>query len=335
MTRILGWRRLPTLIRWLAASVIFGIAFALRFTFGPLHEAARFLIFYPAIIIAAVLLGWKEAIFVLVLSLSAGWYFFLPPGMSLLIVGWALVGSMNIAIIAALKTMTEQLAEANERQRLLFQELQHRVANTLQSAVGKLEIIKNRMRSNPAEATNMMDEAIERMSATADMHHQLHDPILFEKGLESMLREVVATVIDQSSVSLNLNVEELDLSLDQKSVIAMLVIEVANNSAKHVFRRNLGSLFEVSLVALPGHRAMLRVKDDGPGTTDPGEIATSTREKLGMRILQGLADQIHGTLNVGIHQGMEVTVDFPTFRSPTVEGWWRMRKNKKEGRKTP
>ena len=219
MTRILRWRRLPTLIRWLAASVIFGIALALRFTFGPLHEAARFLIFYPAIIIAAVLLGWKEAIFVLVLSLSVGWYFFVPPGMSLLIVGWALVGSMNIAIITALKTMTEQLAEANERQKLLFQELQHRVANTLQSAVGKLEIIKNRMRSNPTEATNMMDEAIERMSATADMHHQLHDPILFEKGLESMLREVVATVIDQSSVSLNLNVEELDLSLDQKSVI--------------------------------------------------------------------------------------------------------------------
>ena len=94
----------------------------------------------------------------------------------------------------------------------------------------------------------------------------------------------MATVIDQSSVSLNLNVEELDLSLDQKSVIAMLVIEVANNSAKHVFRRNLGSLFEVSLIALPGHSAMLRIKDDGPGTTDSGEIA-STREKLGMRIL--------------------------------------------------
>ena len=180
----------------------------------------------------------------------------------------------------------------------------------------------------------MMDEAIERMSATADMHHQLHDPILFEKGLESMLREVVATVIDQSSVSLNFNVEELDLSLDQKSVIAMLVIEVANNSAKHVFWRNLGSRFEVSLLALPGHRAMLRVKDDGPGTTDSGEIA-STMEKLGMRILQGLADQVHGTLNVGMHQGMEVTVDFPTFRSPTVEGWRRRRKNKKQGGKTP
>ena len=149
MTRILGWRRPPALIRWLAASVIFGIALALRFTFGPLQEAARFLIFYPAIIIAAVLLGWKEAIFVLVLSLSAGWYFFLPPGIGLLLVGWAVVGIMNIAIITALKAMTERLAEANDRQRLLFQELQHRVANTLQATVGKLEIIKNRMRSNP------------------------------------------------------------------------------------------------------------------------------------------------------------------------------------------
>jgi two-component sensor histidine kinase len=166
------------------------------------------------------------------------------------------------------------------------------------------------------------------------MHHQLHDPILFEKGLESMLREVVATVIDQSSVSLNLNVEELDLSLDQKSVIAMLVMEVANNSAKHAFRENRGSLFQVSLLALPGYRAMLRIKDDGPGTIDSGEIG-STKEKLGMRILQGLADQIHGTLKVGMHQGMEVTVDFPTFRPPTVESWRRMRKNKKEAGKTP
>jgi hypothetical protein len=91
------------------------------------------------------------------------------------------------------------------------------VQTTGTAAVGNLEIIKNRMRSNPTDATNMIDEAIERMSATADMHHQLHDPILFEKGLESMLREVVATVIDQSSVSLNLNVEELDLSQNQKS----------------------------------------------------------------------------------------------------------------------
>jgi cysteine sulfinate desulfinase/cysteine desulfurase-like protein len=62
------------------------------------------------------------------------------------------VGTLNIAIIIALKALTQELAEANERQKVLFQELQHRVADTLQSTIGKLEIVRRRMISSPAEA---------------------------------------------------------------------------------------------------------------------------------------------------------------------------------------
>jgi two-component sensor histidine kinase len=313
----LRWRQ-PALIRWLEAAGLFGVALAIRFSLGPLHGAIPFLSFYPAILAAAVLLGWKEAIFVLALSLSAGWYFFLPPGMMLLPAGWAFVGALNIAIIIALKALAEQLAEANERQRLLFQELQHRVANTLQATVGQLERVRRTIGSRPAEAANMLEEAIGRMSASAEMHRHLHDPAVFNNGLESMLREVVATVIDQASVTVNLKVEELDLSLDQKSVIAMLVMEAANNSAKHVFQRNLGSRFEVSLQALPGHRALLRISDDGPRATGAGD-GRPPEKKLGMRILQGLADQIHGTLATELDQSGNVMVNFPTTRHRS--GW--------------
>ena len=111
----------------------------------------------------------------------------------------------------------------------------------------------------------MLDETIERMSAGAYMHRRLHDTTLFNQPLELMLREITAAVVNQSSVNLKFDVDELDLSLDQKSVIAMLVIEVATNSVKHVFERNLGSHFEVDLLALPGHRAVLKIRDDGPG----------------------------------------------------------------------
>jgi two-component sensor histidine kinase len=238
--------------------------------------------------------------------------------MMLLPAGWAFVGALNIAIIIALKALAEQLAEANERQRLLFQELQHRVANTLQATVGQLERVRRTIGSRPAEAANMLEEAIGRMSASAEMHRHLHDPAVFNNGLESMLREVVATVIDQASVTVNLKVEELDLSLDQKSVIAMLVMEAANNSAKHVFQRNLGSRFEVSLQALPGHRALLRVSDDGPRATGAGD-GRPPEKKLGMRILQGLADQIHGTLATELDQSGNVMVNFPTTRHRS--GW--------------
>ena len=139
---------------------------------------------YPAILVTAVLLGWKEAVFVLVLSLSAGWYFFLPPGMTLLPAGWAFVGALNIAISIALKALAEQLAEANERQRLLFEELQHRVANRLQATVGKLERVRRTMASRPSEAADMLDEAIGRMPVSAELHRHLRDPAVFNNGLE-------------------------------------------------------------------------------------------------------------------------------------------------------
>jgi two-component sensor histidine kinase len=289
----------------------------MRLWLGSLDEVARFVTFYPAVLAAALLLGWKEATFVLVLSLSAAWYFFLPHGMSSLLAGWAFAGALNIAIIAALKTLAHQLAEANERQRLLFQELQHRVANTLQSAVGGLETVRRRMKLSPGEAASTLDVTIERMSASAYMHRRLHDTTLFNQPLEAMLREITGAVINQSWVNLKFNVEELDLTLDQKSVIAMLVIEVATNSAKHVFERNLGSSFEVALLALPSHRAVLRIKDDGPGVAESGLLGAS-KQKLGERILQGLVDQIHGALSIVVDQGREIVVDFPTLSRPSL-----------------
>jgi two-component sensor histidine kinase len=254
--------------------------------------------------------GVGEAVFVLVLSLSAGWYFFLPSGELLLPAGWAFVGGLNIAIIIILKAMAEQLARANEQQRLLFEELQHRVANTLQVTAGSLERLRKSIASsNPSDCAELLDEAIRRMLASADMHRRLHDPLLFNQGVEAMLREVVTSVVDQSSVALDLDVEELDLSLDQKSAIAMLVMEVANNSTKHVFQRNLGSSFKVTLKRLPNQHALLTIRDDRPGIG--ADDAAPSEQRLGMRILHGLADQLHGSLTADPDQGTAVTVTIP------------------------
>jgi two-component sensor histidine kinase len=301
------------------AIALFGIALAIRFPLGDVPGGGLYLTFYPALLIATIFLGWQEAALVLVLSLAAGLYFFVPRSMTVFIAGAGVVGASNIAIIVALKALAQQLAEANERQRLLFQELQHRIANTLQSTVGTLERIKRTITSNPAESVNLLNQAIERMFLSAEIHRRLHDPTLFDNGLEPILREVVATMIDQETVIVNWKIERIDLSLDQMSVLVMLVIEIANNSAKHVFQRDLGSHFEVELLALPGHRVMLKVSDDGHGIehgdekhpAEPG-ISPFAMQGLGAQILKGLADQINGTLAIAIDHGTTVSVEFPT-----------------------
>jgi two-component sensor histidine kinase len=226
--------------------------------------------------------------------------------MTVFIIGAGVVGASNIAIIIALKALAQQLDEANQRQRLLFQELQHRVANTLQSSVATLERIKRTITLNPADSANLLNQAIERMFVSAEIHRRLHDPTLFDSGLEPILREVVGMVIDRERVIVNWKIEKIDLSLDQMSVLAMLVMEIANNAAKHVFQRDLGSHFDVELLALPGRRVMLKVSDDGPGVEDSEE-----NQGLGTQILEGLAVQIGGTLAIAHDHGTTVRVDFP------------------------
>jgi two-component sensor histidine kinase len=311
--RILAWRsNQPPLLRWLEAAALFAAAFALRGLIGWSEAAGPFLTFYPAIVIAALLLGWKEAGFILVLAMAAGLFIFLPPDMLFLPIGWAIFGPANIAIIIALKSLALDLANANERQRVLFQELQHRVANTLQSTISRLHVLRNSLETDPTEAASMLDDAIQEMTVSADVHRRLHDPTLFRRGPEKMLRDVVTSVVRDASVDLTFLVEDLDLSLDQLSIIAMLVIEVANNAMKHVFQPHLGSRLQVTLIALPGECAKLAVKDDGPETTAFFDAAGSVQH-LGMRIINDLAEQIEGTVTTNHHLGTEVVIIFPTY----------------------
>lgn len=308
--RILRWRlQQPAAIRWLKAILLFAIAFVIRLLLGSVHGAIPFVTFYPAILVAAVVLGWQEASLVLALSLAAGLHF-LPGGMWLLPVGWVLAAALNIAIIVALRGLAERLAEANERQRVLFEELQHRVANTLQITAGTLDRVRRTLCTMPSNVPAMLDEAIQRMSTSAQMHRCLHDPELFDKPMDELLHDVATITLDQVRIALDLEIDELELSLDQKSIIAMIVMEVASNSAKHVFQHRRGSRFEVGLRGLPGNRAILSVGDDGPGVS-PAQHEAASKLRLGIKILQGLADQLHGTLVTELDKGWKLKINFP------------------------
>ncbi len=305
---ISAWRsRQPASVRWGGAIFLFGIALSARFGLGGLNGANPGLTFYPAMLLASVFLGWKEALLVLGLSVSVGAYLFLRPDMYLLPVGWTVVGGLSIAIIAALTAAAEELAAANERQRVLFQEVQHRVANTLHAVVGTLEIARRR---SPTEAAKFLDEAAQRFAASAEVHRRLSDPKLFRREAGSVLQDAVLTVVDQNATTLTFDIEELDLTYDQMSTITMLVIEMANNAQKHVFQHGRGSSFSVSLKATVGRRAMLRICDDGPGIWYSSD-AGSTEQTLGFKIIRGLVNELGGTFSVTSMNGTEIVMEFP------------------------
>ena len=317
---ILGWRSRQTpLFRWGGAILLFLVALSARFAFGNLHGVNSALTVYPIILLASVLLGWKEALLILGLLVVAGEYLFFSSSTYLIPVAWLFVGGLNIAVVAALSALAEELAAANRRQRVLFRETQHRVANTLQAVVGTLEAARRRMKSAPDGAAKLMDEAAQRFAASADVHRRMSDLTLFERSLRSILEDVVSSIIDRHTVNLAFDVEEPDLTFEQMSIIAMLVIEAANNSQKHVFRQGRGSNFSISLQALPDRRAMLAIRDDGPGLAQ--SLDTEPKEqRLGFRIIRELAIELGGTYSVTPGSGTEIIVEFPVRPQGTDRG---------------
>ena len=118
---IMSWQsKQPALIRWLEALGLFGVALTARYSLGMFYGGLPALTFYPVLLAVTAMIGWKEGLAVLVLSVTAGLCLFLPAGMYLQPVGWLLVGSFTIIIIEALKRLAQELAAANERQRVLF-----------------------------------------------------------------------------------------------------------------------------------------------------------------------------------------------------------------------
>ncbi len=301
---------------WAVALLIFAVSFEARLVLPPVLVGLAFMTFYPAIVAATLICGWRQGTLVLFLSVLAGWYFFLEPARSFApndaaAVGMFLfAGSFVVLVVAALRETVRRAELAKIAQETLFRELQHRVANNLQLVVALLRNAQRSLR-NPVVAAETLSDAEERIFAMAQLHRRLNDGTAFEKGLEPLLREMAATAFRDLPVTVRVEVSGAsDLTIDQMTALALLVNEAALNAAKHVFSKGLGTRFDVSLTKNESGCLHLSISDDGPGTA--GQEADTDADSMGMGIMEAFAIQLGGSLEVAHRSGTSLTVDFHT-----------------------
>jgi two-component system, sensor histidine kinase PdtaS len=192
----------------------------------------------------------------------------------------------------------------------LFRELQHRVANNLQIVAATLEKAQRSMRE--PTALQAVGHALGRIHSMAALHRQLYDSAAYSHGLEPILREVLAEAFRALPVDSRLEISGRELSVGQMTAIALLVNEAAINAAKHVFRPGKGTLFEVSLAEIGPGSMQLTIRDDGPGI--PCEAEGPERQRFGLTVMRGLADQLGGVLELLQGPGATLRVRFPQAR---------------------
>ena len=203
--------------------------------------------------------------------------------------------------------LSEKLKEDLLRDKnILLQELQHRVANSLQIIASVLMQSARRVQSE--ETREHLHDAHNRVMSIAALQQHLAMSSLNNVALRpyfmDLCRSIGASMIrDHNQISIEVSVDDSTAGADVSVSLGLIVTELVINALKHAFPDQRSGIITVGYGLQGAYRA-LSVSDDGVGVSDAG-ITTG----LGSSIIEALARKLGANVAVtDAEPGTKVTI---------------------------
>lgn len=200
-----------------------------------------------------------------------------------------------LRLVVAITDVTLARQEAREKdalvreKQILLQELNHRVANSLQIIAS---VLMQRVRRVQSEETRShLRDAHHRVMSIATLQRQLALTGTEDVSLRAYFAELCASIgasmiADATLLNLTVDADDSVTTADRSVSLGLIVTELVINSLKHAFPGDAASgTIEVGFRTTP-ESWMLTVTDDGVGVSRDGEQA---EPGLGTGIVEALA----------------------------------------------
>jgi two-component system, sensor histidine kinase PdtaS len=217
--------------------------------------------------------------------------------------------AVSIWVVALLRREERnraELAAALAENRLLFQEIHHRVKNNLQTVSSLVQL-----QPLPSEVKREMVRRLAAMSAVHEQIYRADRVTALDLGqylgdlLESLKESYVsAAVLTSELVS-------LQIDPDRAQALGLIVSETVSNAFKHAFAKQGDGHIVVTLEAVAGGRARLTVRDDGIGMRE-----NAGDSGMGLRLVKGLAGQLGADYRYERNGGTTFLLEFPITAVP-------------------
>lgn len=205
--------------------------------------------------------------------------------------------SQTIGTVIEVRNIAEDLRNetelrvANEANRLLLQEVNHRVKNSLQLVMSLLDIQAGETADPGARAC--LTDARDRVKVVASIHRRLYETERYDTvEICGYLRNLVESILKSTGKpGLALDFDgcvDLVLPISPAVSLALIVSELAMNATKHAFKSGAGTI-GLSIDCSATHLCV-KVCDDGSGL--PQGFSLKRGGSLGMTLIMALADQI-------------------------------------------
>lgn len=214
--------------------------------------------------------------------------------------------------ITGIKQTEEDLRRSLLEKEILLKEVYHRVKNNLQVINSMLQIQAHSIKD--PRVTEMFNESQRRIRIMSMIHEKLYKSrdltkIDFSSYVYNLVDYVKQSYYTQSEqIRTTVETKNINLGLNQSIPCGLIINELVSNSFKYAFESGRPGKINVELNS-DGDMYTLIVEDDGKGF--PKDIDFSTTESLGMVIVNGFVDQIHGTISLDRTGGTKWIIKFP------------------------
>lgn len=180
-------------------------------------------------------------------------------------------------------------ARETHRRALLLTELQHRVKNNFQTIIAMIALRKPKF---PTEVgRRLVDQIAEGIMAMSLAHDQLSPTQAGEVvELATYLKALVGTIEKpHEGVLIDVEANEMQVSIDQAVPLGLIVNEAVTNAVKHAFPEGSGKI-HIELLNHGRAEALLSICDNGVG------VAAGAPGGSGLTLMEGLARQLRGRI---------------------------------------
>ena len=157
----------------------------------------------------------------------------------------------------------------------------------------------------------ILEELKAKIYSMAIVQNHLHNnKSLVKVELSLYLKEIIQNLHESydegKKIKLFLDLDKVVLDISKGIPIELVANEILTNSFKYAFSENKASNELKVSVKRKLNSVEIKFKDNGTGY-NPEELQSG----MGLELIQNLTEQIDGSLEIKIDQGVEINIEFP------------------------
>ncbi len=207
-------------------------------------------------------------------------------------------------------TYQKQLKESLQEKETLLAEIHHRVKNNLAIVTSMMQL--QAMETEDTDLQGALRSAQQRIQTIATIHELLYGSdslshLNFGKNVEQLLHNLEEIYDTGKQITVDLQVEDILLNINQAIPCALMVNEVVTNAYKHAFSHQKEGEIAIQLYEEESN-VVVDISDNGVGI--PDNVMQEDSSTIGMTLINLLKQQLEGEIHFNIESGTQFRLEF-------------------------